>query len=349
MESKSSTLSQIIDEFLETKIKQKFRTKRKFDMANNIFDQTDQDSRHIYGLKQQYVIQDWLERPIQEANKKALAEDLENAISDSIDAYSHNKQTLIDVYRSFCDYFYDEYDIRINFDWKKYQVISDNREWQIIKLSTENMTISNIASKLMVNERQIREDATRLKENGLSFLDRKVKINGLIRKHGRIVFESTPHPILILGNLMQVISTLEALRLYKPDRPSDIPKATARQIWKELSNYAKTTIKKRISDGVYDSDINWYNSLDELAPENENIAFLTEEEQAERNVNDQLMKCYKNSEPCIVQYEDESGKRKELKNARLINIGNLDVKLFDLQSNTKIVLPADQILSCKKM
>ena len=198
----------------------------------------------------------------------------------------------------------------------------------------------------MVSERQIREDMSELKDHGLTFLDRTIKISGLERSRGGIEFESTPHPILLLGNLMQVISLLESLRHYQQISQSDVPRITAHQIWQNLSNYAKTTIKKRIRDGIYDSELTWYENLDRPLSAREQDAFLTESAIAARNVQDQLIKCFKNGETSIIRYYDENKVDQILKSVQIRNLQRETVSLKNMATGQMIELDTWQIISC---
>ena len=198
----------------------------------------------------------------------------------------------------------------------------------------------------MVSERQIRDDMNQLTDHGLTFLDRKIKISGLERSRGGIEFESTPHPILLLGNLMQVISLLESLRHYQQISQSDVPRITAHQIWQNLSNYAKTTIKNRIRDGVYDSELTWYENLDRPLSAREQDAFLTESAIAARNVQDQLIKCFKNGETSIIRYYDENKVEQILASVQIRYLQRETVSLKNMATGQMIELDNWQIISC---
>ena len=198
----------------------------------------------------------------------------------------------------------------------------------------------------MVSERQIREDMNQLTDHGLTLLDRKIKISGLERSRGGIEFESTPHPILLLGNLMQVISLLESLRHYQQISQSDVPRITAHQIWQNLSSYAKKTIKKRIRDGIYDSELTWYENLDRPLSAREQDAFLTESAIAARNVQDQLIKCFKNGETSIIRYYDENKVEQILASVQIRYLQRETVSLKNMATGQMIELDTWQIISC---
>jgi len=341
----NDTLSQTIDAFLLKKVHP--NGKRKYNQALGLFDQTEKTSRlHPYGLKQQDTLAEWLDLPLTGLRSNALAEALHQAIDDSIRNYTRQKQLPYDLYKSFCKFLEESYGIRVPIDWDAYNIQSNNREWQIIQMSTENKSIREMSERLMVSERQIRDDMNKLTDHGLTLLDRKIKISGLERSRGGIEFESTPHPILLLGNLMQVISLLESLRHYQQISQSDVPRITAHQIWQNLSNYAKTTIKNRIRDGVYDSELTWYENLDRPLSAREQDAFLTESAIAARNVQDQLIKCFKNGETSIIRYYDEKKVEQILTSVQIRNLQRETVSLKNMATSQMIELDTWQIISC---
>lgn len=340
----NDTLSQAIDAFLCRKVHP--GGNRKYIQAKGIFDQSEQASRQTYGLKQQAALAEWLDQPLTGPSSDKLARALELAIGDSIMAYTRKKQLMCDLYQSFCSFLEESYGLHVPIDWDDYNVLSNNREWQIIQMSTENKSISEMSVQLMVSERQIRDDIENLNKNGLTFLDRKIKITGMKRVYGGIQFESTPHPILLLGNLMQVISILEALRHYQEISKSDVPKTTASEIWKNLSPYARTTIKKRIRDQVYESDYNWYEGLDRSQTVQEQDTFLTESAIVASNVRDQLIKCLKNGELCTIHYHDENGVKHILKSFRIGKLSAESIHLQNQESGQQIKLRISQVISC---
>lgn len=339
------TLSQAVDAFLRKRVLP--NGKRKYNQAHEFFRQTKTSTRLTYGLLQQDSIVEWLDQPLIGPQSYALAEALHKAIDDSIARYTRQKQPLFDLYKSFCEFLTESYGFQTRIDWNAYTILSSNREWQIIQMSTENKTIQEMAGRLMVSDRQIREDMNQLADHGLTFLDRKVKISGLVRSHGGIQFESTPHPILILGSLMQVISLLESLRHYQQISQSEFPFVTAQQIWFNLSLYARTTIKKRIREGVYQSDIGWYDDLDRKMKDRGQEVFLTEAAIAARNAQDQIIKCFKNSEVCTMRYQDEKDALQILDSIRIRNLQRDFVQLENLRTGQLITLETWQVISCE--
>lgn len=343
IEMENESLAWAIEEFLQKKVKP--CGTRKLNQARRCFDQTEIVTRPPYGLKQQEVLHAWLDQPVTGSKVNELAYALGQAIEFSIANYSRPKKTLICLYESFCHFLMETYGLDVPIDWDDYN-IPDNREWKIIQMSTENKSIGEMAVELMVSERQIRNDLERLETDGLTFLDRKIPITGLKRKRGRIDFESTPHPILLLGNLMQVICLLEALRQYHSSTQSDIPKITAVQIWQNLSSYAKSVIIQRIKSGVYTSDLAWYYDLN-LAVMQQDL-FLTESMMVASNVSDQVLKCLKNSAVCSIRFRDEKGNIKILPTVIILRFLNRDVVvLHDIETGDELKLPFDQILSCE--
>jgi len=151
---------------------------------------------------------------------------------------------------------------------------------------------------------------------------------------------------LLLGNLMQVISLLESLRHYQQISQSDVPRITAHQIWQNLSNYAKTTIKNRIRDGIYDSELIWYENLDRPLSAQEQDAFLTESAIAARNVQDQLIKCFKNGETSVIRYCDENKVEEILASVQIRNLQRETVSLKNMATGQMIELDIQQIISC---
>ena len=340
----SDTLTKAITDFLEKKVRP--WGNREYQTALSFFEQSGSKETRTFGLKMQAELSVWLEKPMIGQGSHELANALHRAIDDSIAAYPRPKEKMVRVFEAFCSYLLETYGLEVSVNWEDYEVFGKDRQIQILKLSTEEKSISEMAEKLQVSERQIRKDIDTMLEKGCTFSYKKVKIAGMERDNGRISFESTPHPILLTGNLLQVISLLESLRNYEQISQSKIPNSTAQQIWQQLSEYARDTIKKRIRDGVFDSDAAWYEQLDEPRAQLESSGFQTERAMTQNNDPDRLTHYFKLSKCIEIKFNDELNEEHTLSEVWIREIKGDFLTVEDLATRQEKKIPIRQIVSC---
>ena len=173
-------------------------------------------------------------------------------------------------------------------------------------LQDENNRISDLSEKLWISERTIEEDMKRLRDDvdPIQVCGKKFFISGTERRDGGIRFQSTAHPIFLAENLTQVLVMLKGLRVMA-ENPLYEPYAlqTGREIWNQLSVYAKNRIRFILQD-LMPEDSSWY---EKLAEANDDYYFHTETacSQIYNSGSSVILDCIKNGKPFCVEYEED--------------------------------------------
>ena len=147
--------------------------------------------------------------------------------------------------------------------------------------------------------KRLRDDVDPIQVCGKKFF-----ISGTERRDGGIRFQSTAHPIFLAENLTQVLVMLKGLRVMA-ENPLYEPYAlqTGREIWNQLSVYAKNRIRFVLQD-LMPEDSSWY---EKLAEANDDYYFHTETacSQIYNSGTGVVLDCIKNGKPFCVEYEED--------------------------------------------
>lgn len=228
-------------------------------------------------------------------------------IRASVTAYSSNKDTAIAMYRDLLA-FLRQKGVKVpDLSFPPIPVSSSFERLMFIAkyLQDKNNRIAELPDLLWVSPRSVEEDLRRLRgyEDPVQVCGRKFCIPDTDRTGGTIQFPSTAHPLFLAENLTQVLVMLKGLKKMSED-PLYAPYAlqTGREIWDQLSPYAKDRIRFVLKD-LLPEDWAWYESL---AAEREENHFHSEEycSQIENKGANVILNCLKNGRPFCVEYED---------------------------------------------
>lgn len=242
------------------------------------------------------------------------------ATQEYVSGLMSNKDTFIAVYKAYNQFMHDEYGLEININYPPIPVSNTFERLMFIAkyLQDENNKVSDLENILWSSERTIAKDLAKLQDNDddpLQVCGQKFVINGIERSRGHVAFESTAHPFFLTCNLTQVIAALEGLRMMSERQEFyGYAMPTARNIWKQLSDYGKKRIFD-VMETLLSTDTTWYRSLDQ----DEERAYQTERECCVTG-GDILMYCLKGNEDrlCNVEYRD--GKKSEfLTDVKVLN------------------------------
>lgn len=171
-------------------------------------------------------------------------------------------------------------------------------------LQDSDNKISRLKDILWVSDRTIEEDLKKLRdsEDPIQVCGKKFFVPDTGRRKDSLHFSSTAHPVFLAENLTQVLVMLKGLKamsenpLYEP-----YAKQTAREIWGQLSPYAKKRIRFVLEE-LMPADYAWYKALSEGE---EDRYFHTES--ACSRINNMgahvVLECIKNDKPFCVEYE----------------------------------------------
>lgn len=164
--------------------------------------------------------------------------------------------------------------------------------------------ISDLPDVLWVGERTIEDDLRRLRgmDDPIQVCGKPFVISETERRDGRLTFGSTAHPIFLTENLTQVIIMLKGLKHMSQDPLYEsYAKASAAEIWNQLSRYAKRRIRLVFKE-ILPEDLKWFDSL-KIDTED---SFYTET-QCSRVRNSGpgvVLDCMKNGKSWCMEYKD---------------------------------------------
>ena len=236
------------------------------------------------------------------------SEYLPSNIRNSVMAYSSNKDTAISLYRDLIVFLAEKGVAVPPIAFPPIPISNTFERLMFIAkyLQDENNRISDLSGRLWVSERTIEEDMKRLRDDvdPIQVCGKKFFISGTERRDGGIRFQSTAHPIFLAENLTQVLVMLKGLRMMA-ENPLYEPYAlqTGREIWNQLSSYAKNRIRFVLQD-LMPEDSSWYEKLAEV---NDDYYFHTETacSQIYNSGSSVILDCIKNGKPFCVEYEED--------------------------------------------
>ena len=236
------------------------------------------------------------------------SEYLPSNIRNSVMAYSSNKDTAIALYRDLTAFLAENGVAVPPITFPPIPISNTFERLMFIAkyLQDENNRISDLSGRLWVSERTIEEDMKRLRDDvdPIQVCGKKFFISGTERRDGGIRFQSTAHPIFLAENLTQVLVMLKGLRMMA-ENPLYEPYAlqTGREIWNQLSSYAKNRIRFVLQD-LMPEDSSWYEKLAEV---NDDYYFHTETacSQIHNSGRSVILDCIKNGKPFCVEYEED--------------------------------------------
>lgn len=231
-------------------------------------------------------------------------------IRSCVQAYASTKDTAIELFKDLVLYLEAESVDVPQIDFPPIPVSNTFERLMFIAkyLQEKENRISELTDILWVNPRTIEDDLSRLRgiNDPIQVCGKAFYIPDTVRQDGRITFQSTAHPIFLAENLTQVLIILKGLKEMSGN-PMFRPYAmqSAREIWEQLSSYAKERICYVLRD-LLPEDYGWYESL---SVTNDNNHFHSEEEVSRNNRvrSNVVLDCIKNGKPFCVEYLDEDG------------------------------------------
>ena len=227
-----------------------------------------------------------------------------------VQAYTSTKDTAIELFKDLVLYLEAEgVEVpQINFPPVPVSNTFERLMFIARYLQEKENHISELANILWVNPRTIEDDLSRLRgiKDPIQVCGKKFYIPATVRKDGRLTFQSTAHPVFLAENLTQILIILKGLKEMS-ENPLFRPYAmqSAREIWEQLSKYAKDRICCVLRD-LLPEDYGWYESLSAKNDENH----FHSEEEVSRNIEvraNVVLDCIKNGKSFCVEYQDEDG------------------------------------------
>lgn len=224
---------------------------------------------------------------------------IEDAISLSVQRYTHNKLKARTVYEDFLAFVQSKHNVTISPAFPTIPASSDlERRLLITKMLQGKPKYGNqaqLAQDFGVSVRTISKDFDALSgglaDKHLCFLGHSLKIN-YEKVNGKYWTPSSLNPLFLALNLTQALTMLEGLRRMSSDKPfQQYAEVTAGIIWNQLSLYTQNRITEELSQKL-DLDADWYNALEEV-----NVTSFMPENQFNKNI---ILDCLKNGKPVNV-------------------------------------------------
>lgn len=246
-----------------------------------------------------------------------LEDHLHSAISTAVKGNSHSKQNAIVMAKSFVDFLNTECGGKISIAYPRVNVSNSlERQMEIVRLlQEEGMTVDELENRLWVD----------------------------VRSRGRISFSSKVHPFFLTSNLTQVITMLEGLHeMSKKAGWRKYALIQAAVIWTQLSEPARKRIAE-VSDFL-GLDLKWY---EQLVNHDSHSLFHDEWICSGEDKGDSLLLCYKNSQPCALQYQDENDRDVIVEECRIISYIGESVTIR--QGDREMAIPKASVVASRSL
>ena len=228
------------------------------------------------------------------------------AVQESVLSYKKDKQNAIDVYHLLTDYINRIARMKISLDTPPVDISNMlERRLYITKcLHDPTVKVEDLCTELWVGKDTIDDDLKALRGlgyDGIKVCGKPLIIDEMQRSKGHVYFSSTAHPLFLAFNLSQILIILKGLKAMSEDsRYNGNAIAAAREIWRQLSPYAKKRIPY-VLENLMGEDPAWYLKLDESGS-----VFTTEHEASLIGCNT-VLDCLKNGKPCSIFYDSADG------------------------------------------
>jgi DNA-binding Lrp family transcriptional regulator len=275
---------------------------------------------------------------IKTTNKEELNSDISEAIYASMDKIKIFKYKVLGkkIYKELATSLNTDYDFKIDISSLDNKAIGSSEERCVYLLreterqnyNGEKKTLREIAAELGYGTRALQKDVKKMTEQGFKLMGMNIKL--VSEKQNLLQMESTPHPVILMQNISQLIVMLEGLRaMSKIMAYENSANSTAVDIWNQLTEYTRNKILDAIEKLDTNTDtMNWYNFIDREGKYHSR--FLTEIENCNENPISQLMYLMKNGKQFNLTYINTGGAKATLCDCEiieyLINSHKLTVK-----------------------
>ncbi len=276
----------------------------------------------VYSLFSQEEIVSILEKNvIKTTQKDILNQQIKEAFEESFKKIRRfNDKVFAKIfYSDLADFLNQQYSFTINMDFLNDILIGSPEERALYLLrETERMntygetsTLTEIAAKLGCSRRSLEKDVQKITEQGFKLLGLSIQL--VDESNSVLKMESTPHPIVMMQNITQIMIMLEGLRAMEGiNAYRNYAQHTAITIWNQLTEYTQNSILDALERINEESDnfIEWYLNLGHES--NYHQRFLSEMKGSEGNISSQMMYLGKNQKTFNLTYADKAGNTQNL-------------------------------------
>jgi DNA-binding Lrp family transcriptional regulator len=283
--------------------------------------------REKYSLVMQEEIIKILDKNvIKTTNKEELNRDISEAINASMDEMKIFKDRVSGkkVYKELTSMLNTDYGFKIDIGSLDDIVIGTSEERCVYLLrqterqngNGEIKTLRDISDELGCSTRALQKDVKKMTEQGFKLMGLNIKL--VSENQNVLQMGSTPHPVILMQNISQLVVMLEGLRaMTKIKAYENSANSTAADVWNQLTEYTR----KNILDAIEKLDtnaatMNWYDSIDKEGKYHSR--FLTEIENCNADPISQLMYLMKNGKQFNLTYINDEGTKATLCDCEII-------------------------------
>lgn len=310
------------------------------------------DNENYSLVRQEAIKQIQDKNIIKSTNKTILNTQIAEAIEESLKNMKHFKDKVLgkEIYNEMANYLNENYCFNIDLTRVNETIIGTPEERCMYLLRQtereyyrgERKNLTEISEELGCSRRALEKDIKKMTEQGFKLLGMNIK---LVDEDKNILkMESTPHMVILMQNISQLLVLLEGLRAMEKVRAfNGYARNTACSIWNQLTEYTREKIldalEKLIEEG---QDITWYFELDKESKEYSR--FQTEVESCGGDPCSHLMHIGKNERLCNITYTDNEGKEATIHDCRVIHYHPYDGKAVLENLNGRYEIDDEKIL-----
>ncbi|WP_207642585.1 hypothetical protein [Desulfosporosinus acididurans] len=303
-------------------------------------------------IKQDEIIEIINKNITRSMKKEILNEDIATSIDKAITTVRvfNIKLAHKEIYDEFTKYINDEYGFNVDISSICQKIIETAEERYVYLMRQterenrggDRKNLSDIASELGVSKRQLQKDIKAMTEQGFKLLGLNIKL--VDERQDILKMESTPHPVILMQNISQLVVLLEGLRSMETvGAYRNSANTTAVDIWNQLTEYAR----EKILDVVEKIDntgkaTDWYFSIDK--GEKWQGRFLNESETLGNGPKSQLIHLMKSGEPGCVTYIGDDDQQIILQDCVIKNYFIDEGRVLAEAHGTKYEIQDDKIL-----
>lgn len=224
-----------------------------------------------------------------------------------------------------------------------------NTERRLQGEADEDNGLRTIAEELGCTPRALQKDLKHMTEQGFKLLG--VNIELVDNREKLLNMDSTPHPIILMENISQLVVMLEGLRQMSSIKGyKEYAKLTALSIWGQLTDYARSKVKKAVVLFSEEKDIaqikDWYRRLE--SEEKYRTRFISEIEMSDKSIETKLMYLGKSEERFDISYKADSGEILELNGCSVyrFHVRGEKVQLHTMQGECELNVSQIQSIEC---
>ncbi len=270
---------------------------------------------HVFSLVQQEEMTDLLNRKLTKNRPtNLLNQQLKEAIASSVIKIKKQKDKSFskECYTHLVDFINQKYSFSIDLYNVKHLFIATPeervvyllRETERRKKLGKTSSLTDISQELGCSRRALEKDIKKITEDGFKLLGLNIQ---LLEEEERVLdMRSTPHPIVLIQNITQILVLLEGLRSMENIQAyRSYARETALSIWNQLTEYAQNKVLDAIENFHEKSEImiQWYLDLGDEKTYNQR--FISERRNSQGDIRSQLLYYGKSGEGFNLIYKNK--------------------------------------------